>query len=82
MQSWLYPAVQIGDEVVPLNRTPKIMGSTLDTHFAFGPHAWNYGERALGALNVMAHGSLSRVELFFFRLKLLWPRIRSLSAPS
>ena len=38
-QSRLNPQVRIGDAVALLNRTPKILGVTLDTHFTFGPHA-------------------------------------------
>ena len=43
----------IGDAVAPLNRTPKILGVTLDTHFNIDPHAHDCVERASRALNVM-----------------------------
>ena len=52
-QSRLHPQVRIGDEVAPLNRSPKILFVTLDTHFTFGPHARDCIERASRALNVM-----------------------------
>ena len=42
-QSQLHPHVQISDAVAQLNRTPKILGVTLDTHFTFGPHACDSG---------------------------------------
>ena len=31
-QFHLHPKVKIGDDVIPLNRTPKILGVTWDTH--------------------------------------------------
>ena len=52
-QSRLHPQMKIGDAVAPLNRTPKILGVTLDTHFTFGPHARDCVERASRALKVM-----------------------------
>ena len=45
--------MRIGDAVAPLNRTPKILGVTLDTHFTFAPHARDCVERASRALKVM-----------------------------
>ena len=41
------------ESVAPLNRTPKILGVTLGTHFTFGPHARECVKRASKALNVM-----------------------------
>ena len=52
-QSRLHPQVRIDDAADPLNRTFKILGVTLDTHFTFSPHAHDCDERALRALNVM-----------------------------
>ena len=52
-QSQLHPQVRIGDGVAPLNRTPKIKGVKLDTHFTLGPNACNCVERALRGLKVM-----------------------------
>ena len=51
--SWFHPQVCIGDEVASLNRTPKILGVTLDTHFTFGPHARNCIVHATRVLSVM-----------------------------
>ena len=45
--------MRIGEAVAPLNRTPKILGVTLDTLFTFGPHSHDCVERALRAFNVM-----------------------------
>ena len=52
-QSRFHPQVRISDVVAPLNRTPKILGVALDTHFTFNLHARDSVERALRALNVM-----------------------------
>ena len=52
-QSRLHPQVRISDAVAPLNRTPKILDVTLDTHFTFGPHARDWVEWASRAFNVM-----------------------------
>ena len=38
-QSHLHPKVKIGDDVIPLNRTPKILGVTWYTHLTFAAHA-------------------------------------------
>ena len=45
--------MQIGNAVAPLNRTPKILGVTLNTSFTFDPHARDCVERVSRALNVM-----------------------------
>ena len=37
-QANIHPQVQIRGDVLPLNRTPKILGVILDTMFCFGPH--------------------------------------------
>ena len=52
-QSDSTPQERIGDAGAPLNRTLKILGVTLDTHFTFGRHASDCVERASRALNVM-----------------------------
>ena len=52
-QSWLHPQVRIRNNVVPLNRTLKIMGVTLSVHFTFGPHARDCVKRAARALGVI-----------------------------
>ena len=64
-RSRLHPQVLIGDVVPPLNRTPIILGVTLDTHFTFGPHARGCVEQASRALNVMkALAGVSRPKLW------------------
>ena len=52
-QPRLNPQERIGDAVPPLNRTPKILGVTLGTHFTFGPHDRDCVERASRVLIVM-----------------------------
>ena len=44
--SRFHPQVRIGDVVALLNRTPNILGVTLDTQFTFVPHAHDCVERA------------------------------------
>ena len=72
-QSRLHPQVQNGDAVAPLNRTPEMMGVTLDTHFIFAPHFLDCVEWASRALNDMK--SLAGLNLAS-RPKLWWPLIR------
>ena len=75
-QSRLHPQVRIGDAVAPLNRTPKILGINLDTHFTFSPHARDCFKRTSRALNVMkALAGASRPKPW-------WPRIRPSCEPS
>ena len=81
-QSRLHPQMRISDVVAPLNRTPKILDVTLDTHFTFGPHARNCVERALWALNVMKALAGSSWGFTTESPKPWCPRIRSLCAPS
>ena len=52
-QSWFHPQVRIGDKVALMNRTPKILGVTLDIHFTDSPHTRNCVNRAAKALNIM-----------------------------
>ena len=52
-QSWLHQQLRIVDEVTPWNRTPKILGVKLDTHFTFGPHVRDCVKRALSAFNAV-----------------------------
>ena len=62
-QSRVHPQVRIGDAMAPLNRTPKILGVTLDTNCTFSPHARNCVGWASRALNVMK--ALAGSSLFF-----------------
>ena len=56
-QSRLHPHVRIGDAEAPLNRTPKILGITLDTHFNFGPLARDCVEQALNVMEALAESN-------------------------
>ena len=51
-QSHLHPKVKIGDEVIPLNRTPKILGVTWDTHLTFAAHARDIIARSASSLRI------------------------------
>ena len=51
-QSSLHPQVWIFEDVALLNRTSKILGIPLDTHFTSGPRTYDWIERASRALNV------------------------------
>src|SRR5678816_3116557 len=37
-QSSLHPIVYLSNNPLPLNKTPKILGLTYDTHLTFSPH--------------------------------------------
>ena len=52
-QSQYHPQVRIRDTLVPLDRSPKILGINWDTHLTFGPHARNTIERATRSLGVL-----------------------------
>ena len=52
-QSRLQTQVRIGDGVALSNRTPKILGVTLDTNFIFVLHARKCVEQTSRALNSM-----------------------------
>ena len=78
-QSRLHLQVRIGEAVVLLIRTPKILGVTLDTHFTFGPQARDCVKRVLRALNLMkALAGLS----WGFTSEILVVTLRPLCAPS
>ena len=51
-QSHLHPKVKIGDYVIPLNRTPKILGVTWDTHLTFAAHARDITARSASSLRI------------------------------
>ena len=52
-QSNYHPLVEIEGAVVPLVKTPKILGLTWDTHYTFGPHASATTQRATSTLRVL-----------------------------
>ena len=51
-QSHLHPKVKIGDDVIPLNRTPKILGVTWDTRLTFAAHARDISARSASSLRI------------------------------
>jgi len=52
-QSQHHPQVSIKGVPIPLNRTPKILGITLDTHLTFGPHIRTTISRATTSLKLL-----------------------------
>jgi len=52
-QSNLDPDISLDGVPIPLNRRPKILGVTLDTHFTFSPHLKDIADRARARLNIL-----------------------------
>ena len=52
-QSHLDPSISLEQALIPLNRKPKILGVTLDTHFTFSPHIKAIAEKARSRLNIL-----------------------------
>ena len=52
-QSTYHPKVFINGSQVPLDRSPKILGVTLDTHLTFTPHTKTVHARAAASLNIL-----------------------------
>ena len=52
-QSNYQPQVFIQNSLVPLNKTPKILGVTLDTHLTFAPHINTIHTRASSTINIL-----------------------------
>jgi hypothetical protein len=52
-QSRSHPAATICNGVIPLDKTPKILGVTWDTHFTFSPHARAIATKATGSLRIL-----------------------------
>ena len=48
-----HPQVFIGGSLLPLNKTPKILGITLDLQLTFGPHAKMVMEKTAPRMNVI-----------------------------
>jgi hypothetical protein len=48
-----HPAATICNGVIPLDKTPKILGFTWDTHFTFSPHARAIATKATGSLRIL-----------------------------
>ena len=51
-QSHLHPNVKIGDHVIHLNRTLKILAVTWDTHLTFAAHARDVIARSASSLRI------------------------------
>ena len=52
-QSQTDPLITLAEDAIPLNRQPKILGVTLDTHFTFSPHIKSITDKARSRLNIM-----------------------------
>src|SRR6201990_2492486 len=52
-QSSLHPHVKLNDTLIPLNKFPKILGLTYDTHFTFSKHIQNITSTANWKLNII-----------------------------
>ena len=52
-QSSEHPQITLNNNIIPLNKTPKILGLTYDTHFTFTPHTQNIISSANRKLNVI-----------------------------
>ena len=52
-QSSFHPQVLLSGTPIPLNKTPKILGITFDTHFTFTPHIQNITSAAHRKINLI-----------------------------
>ena len=52
-RSHLHPNVKIGDDVIPLNRTPNILGVTWDPHLTFGPHVRDFNAKGASGFRIL-----------------------------
>ena len=52
-QSQIVPSITLKGDIIPLNRRPKILGVTLDTHFTFTPHIKTITDKARSRLNIL-----------------------------
>ncbi|XP_018026932.2 uncharacterized protein LOC108682305 [Hyalella azteca] len=52
-QSRYHPSATICNGIIPLNKTPKILGVTRDTHFTFSPHARAVATKATDSLRIL-----------------------------
>ena len=48
----LHPQVKLADQVLPLEKKPKVLGVTIDTHLTFTQHCYNI------AVNVQQHNNV------------------------
>ena len=52
-QSHLQPIVPVLGSPLPLDRTPRVLGVKLDTHFTFSPHISDIANKASNRLNIL-----------------------------
>src|SRR6201990_617111 len=52
-QSTLHPHVKLNNTIIPLNKFPKILGLTYDTHFNFSKHIQNITNSANRKLTII-----------------------------
>ena len=52
-QSRTHPAVSLRNSPLPLERNPRVLGVTFDTHFTFTPHVTTIINRAAPRLNIL-----------------------------
>ena len=52
-QSHDHPSVILNNTPLPLERHPKLLGVTFDTHFSFQPHVKSLVDRAAGKLKIL-----------------------------
>src|ERR1700755_3713229 len=61
-QSSLHPHVKLNNTLIPLNKFPKILGLTYDTHFTFSKHIQNItniANRKLNIIRTLSHNNFS-----------------------
>src|SRR6201990_608897 len=61
-QSSLHPQVKLNNTLIPLNKFPKILGLTYDTHFTFSKHIENItntAKRKLNIIRILSHNNFS-----------------------
>ena len=52
-ESSKHPRLTLGGQLIPLNKTPTILGLTYDTHMTFTPHVTNITTKASRKLNAL-----------------------------
>ena len=52
-QSSFHPKVKASSSIIPLEKSPKILGVTLDTHHTFKPHILNTSSKASSRLKIL-----------------------------
>ena len=52
-ESHLRPNIPLSGSPLPLDRTPRVLGVTFDTHFTFSPHITNLADRAQNRIRIL-----------------------------